>query len=323
MWKSTWAWLSQPAVRRTTQAIWTVLIILALGWYIRGHWSDFTRYAWSLAPGWALAAVGWTLVRRFLGGLRWPIIALVDERPVPWPMLWEHMRIYFRSNLAAYLPGTYWYMASRIKQTRERGYGAARTALGLVLETGLLVWSGAMVGLLTLDRLLPLTRFWLAVLAGSMALGSLLALQPRLIKFIIDWTVRLLRKPSVTLNVTWSWGWSIWALSLGIWVTWGFSLFCLLKALDPAVPATNLLDITSAYALAWVVGFITPWAPSGLGVREGLLFILLKGYVAEPVAMAAVLVSRLLIVFEDLFWAGVSLIFKTEVTAGPQTGAGE
>ena len=301
---------TRRTVRRMAQWVWIALIVAFMGWYVLRHFSEFQSQDWTLSPGWAAAAVFWALLRRWLAGLMWANISLHDIPHPPRSVFWDHMRIYFLSNLASYLPGTVWYMASRIQQSRQRGHTTLRTSIGLVFETGLLLWSGFMVGLGAMDRLAPVPRGVVFLGFGLMALITLAATHPRAINLVLAWLLRLLRRPAASVAVSWRWGLSLWGLSLGIWVCWGLSLLCLLKALGVAVGAGHLAELTSAFALSWVIGFLTPWAPSGMGIREGVLFLFLTPYSAQPVAVVAAVATRLITILEDVFWALVSLALR-------------
>lgn len=75
------------------------------------------------------------------------------------------------------------------------------------------------------------------------------------------------------------------AWSLGIRIEGGYALF------------------TSTFALAWLLGFLAPGAPAGLGVREGVLALLLAGSVDEQRVLSLILAMRIVTVAGDgLCW---------------------
>lgn len=60
---------------------------------------------------------------------------------------------------------------------------------------------------------------------------------------------------------------------------------------------------TSSFALAWVLGFLAPGAPAGLGVREGALAFLLAGSVDDQRVLTLILAMRIVTVMGDgLCW---------------------
>ncbi|MCB9098310.1 MAG: hypothetical protein H6632_02135 [Anaerolineales bacterium] len=254
-----------------------------------------------------LVALGWAVIRRFLGGIRWVLIALYNHKSYSWPDVADHLRVYFLSNLANYIPGSLWYMASRIQLSRKKGVSTLQTSMGLIYETWLLVWSGCMVGLYVAVIVFPQNRLNIFIFTSFMLILSLVTIHPKIINLILAHTLRFLKRPPMLLEVTFSWGLQLWLVSLAVWIAGGLSLFYLLKAFSPDLSLDNFVYVTSASALAWTIGFLTPWAPSGLGVRDGILVWLLEVVVAAPLAVAATVGARLMTVIEDLLWAAIVL----------------
>lgn len=61
--------------------------------------------------------------------------------------------------------------------------------------------------------------------------------------------------------------------------------------LAEASPAPSLIFLTGAFASSWILGFVTPGAPAGLGIRETVLAAWLAG--SFPPAQAVVLIVAL------------------------------
>lgn len=57
--------------------------------------------------------------------------------------------------------------------------------------------------------------------------------------------------------------------------------------------------VTAAFALAWLLGFLAPGAPAGLGVREGIMVVLLSGAASNERLLAFVLLARLVTILGD------------------------
>lgn len=65
------------------------------------------------------------------------------------------------------------------------------------------------------------------------------------------------------------------------------------------VGSQDFLLLTGAYAISWVIGFVLPGAPGGLGVREAALILLLNGAYPADAVLAFSLASRLATVIAD------------------------
>jgi hypothetical protein len=218
--------------------------------------------------------------------------------------------IYFVSNLASYLPGSLWYIPWRIKSNRELQIPTSHTAVGSGMESLILVLANGLIGLPLILRL-PSGEVggrslgpWLIL---ALILGALV-LQPPVLRLLFRLLSRALGRQMDEPGFTF--GNTLVALALAALaaLATGGSLTFLALGLTPSLPAGSYLYLTAAFSLAWVVGFLTPIAPAGLGVREGLLLWLFGQILPLPLATVLTVASRLLFLVEDLLWAAVASI---------------
>lgn len=90
----------------------------------------------------------------------------------------------------------------------------------------------------------------------------------------------------------------------------GVGVTIMAMLLLPSQPPQWLL-LTGSFALAWVIGFLAPGAPAGLGVREGLMLGLLQFSYSAPDALLLVIALRLATTLGDIlcFFAGSGALF--------------
>ena len=96
-------------------------------------------------------------------------------------------------------------------------------------------------------------------------------------------------------------------LLAGYLLIWGFvgvAFFVLLNAVPP-LPLTWLPTVAAIYAASWIAGFLTP-APSGLGVREGAIILLLGQYLPVPAVTATAILFRIWLILAEVLWAAVA-----------------
>lgn len=200
------------------------------------------------------------------------------------------------SQAARYLPGNVGHLVGRVMlTTRHLGVGAK---LGSALVSIELMLSLACAGLLSasaLPQLAPLVPGWLAdlltqpwaVIAGMLAVIAGICV----LGIIARRWLKIAFPPIGTLLVA-----SIfYAAAL---VVGGVSLWLLL-GVEHAVHVGFGLALL-AYTTSWLAGFITPGAPSGLGVREFILIRLLAPVMGEPQALLAAAMLRLCSVCADV-----------------------
>ena len=66
-------------------------------------------------------------------------------------------------------------------------------------------------------------------------------------------------------------------------------------------------------ALAWIVGYVVPGAPGGLGLREAVLVLGMSPVVGEAEAMAIALAYRLVTVVADAILAACGLLLSAKL----------
>ena len=73
--------------------------------------------------------------------------------------------------------------------------------------------------------------------------------------------------------------------------------------------AAPYIQVCGVYALAWVLGYLTPGAPAGLGIREVILVAGLSPFYG-PSAAAIALIHRLIVTGADALMLGVGFILR-------------
>ena len=74
----------------------------------------------------------------------------------------------------------------------------------------------------------------------------------------------------------------------------------LMNALVGGLPQNYWGNVAGVYCFAWLVGFVTPGAPGGIGIREALLSVLLANVVSPEMITVAVIFNRVVTVLGDL-----------------------
>lgn len=72
--------------------------------------------------------------------------------------------------------------------------------------------------------------------------------------------------------------------------------------------------LTAAFTLAWLLGFLTPGAPAGMGVREGVLALILGGVMSDMQLLSLIVAMRVVTLIGDgvCFIGGVYGLRKSE-----------
>jgi len=77
----------------------------------------------------------------------------------------------------------------------------------------------------------------------------------------------------------------------------------------------NVIAVCGAYVIAWLIGLVTPGAPAGVGIRETVLFFLLRGSIGQVDLLEIILIGRLVTAAGDLaFFIAASVWFSGRPT---------
>lgn len=286
-----------PRWRTALRYAWLVLVVLAVALVLLDRWDEVGPELQGAHAGWlavsgllALAGVGCS------GGIWRALLAGLGSR-LP---LAGAVRVFFVGQLGKYLPGSVWpvLVQAELGRDYEVPPRASVSAVVLFLWTHLLTGAAVAAVALALAGAAPAPVALLAV-------PALLLLAPGLLGHVLTRVLRLAgREPlpalpgRASIMVAGCW-------AAAMWLAYGLHLAAVVAALGH--PA-DLPLATGAFAAAWCAGFAFVIAPAGAGVREAVMTALLVPAVGPGAAIAATLLSRLLVTVADVAWglAGLS-----------------
>jgi hypothetical protein len=254
--------------------------------------------AWIPSPLPLLAASALLLGAYFLSAAIWGEI--VHDLGGPRLPIAESVQLFMIANLGRYVPGKVWQMAGLAALAQTRGV-PVRTGMGAaVLGQGLALVAAAGVGTLALlsgpENLRPLG------VAGSLGIGIVVVLIgiPRVFNALAVRWFRLARSEFPEgLRSAHGLRWlGLYALN---WVMYAVSFWglCMSFGLEGAI-----LPVSSAFAAAYVLGYLMLFAPAGLGPREGFLIALLTPQFGVASSGMIAIVARLWTTIVEILPAG-------------------
>ncbi|MEN8208617.1 MAG: lysylphosphatidylglycerol synthase domain-containing protein, partial [Candidatus Fermentibacteria bacterium] len=178
-------------------------------------------------------------------------------------------RGWFLSYLGKYVPGKIALLL--VRMDAYRGFSKKKVAVATMVEYIIALTASSLVLLISLSispESIPEYVRWTAAAAAALMLT---ALYPPLLKKLINLGFRLIRKTPVSevpsfRNILLLIGAYIIAVLIS-----GFALFLIFNSLSP-VNFRYYLTITGIYSIAGLIGLAAFFAPSGIGIREGVLF---------------------------------------------------
>jgi len=95
-------------------------------------------------------------------------------------------------------------------------------------------------------------------------------------------------------------------LMLLIVTFWSLSFMTTMAILGQPLTLYLGIKIAGLYIMSWLIGFITPGAPGGLGIREIVLLMFLGATVYDGILLSAIVIHRLIQVISDVVAFGIA-----------------
>lgn len=206
---------------------------------------------------------------------------------------------HLRSQVAKYLPGNVFHFAYRHAAARREGIGHAPLGAALALESVLLIAAAASLALgVIADPRIDRIASWARLAVSATPLVALAACIATAVM------LRHRGKASAVRVVPAMAG--AFAIDIAFFFLAAVALRCLCTQSD----VLPFMAWCGWLALAWVVGYVTPGAPGGLGLREAVLVLGLSPVVGDAEAMAVALAYRLVTIVADALLAGGGFVLR-------------
>ena len=221
--------------------------------------------------------------------------------------LQDTLESWFYSQLGKYLPGKVWILLGRFYFYESKGRSRKNISIALYLETVTLLIAAGLLSLIAFVSFKeggPLSvgnRLWEMV---SFLLLALFFSHPRILEKLLNAVLVRLKKAPFSLSISYGNVIRFTFLSVIVWVVGGIGFYVFVDSIFP-VPITHLMFLSGALALSSILGLLALFAPSGLGVREGVLVYLLTYMMPGSVAVIVSVATRLWMTVIEIGLIGV------------------
>ena len=219
--------------------------------------------------------------------------------------------VYTVSNLYKYIPGGVMYVVGRNRlavETEELSH--PKVALSTVLEGAIIAIAAIVIVIVTVfDHAMEYMRqefalpaIFVVVLVGILAVAAcVIFLQRQRIiegfKTLLE-HMQLLRLPVLLTRF---------GFGLILMTLWGGTFLATLVVMGQDMAPGLGVTVIGLFLLSWLAGFLTPGAPSGLGVREFVMLMFMGGIVNDGILISAMFVHRIVAAAGDVAAYGVAV----------------
>ncbi len=278
----------KTVLRLSVAAIVVVYVFRAIG----TKWGELRDGATALRPDWfgllfasACIGAGYALLIA-----AWRLLLARWNSPLG---VRSATRIWFVSSLGKYVPGKVWAIGAMAILARDAGASPlAATGSAIIMQLVNIAAGFAVVAMAGAGELLatnPVLRGAAWVTLAATVIG--LAFGPQLLVWAVTTATRLVRRPPVDMPLI-SRGTLVlvFAANVAAWVAYGIGFGLFWRALLGSGGGISMA-VLAVYTASYLVGFLTFFAPGGIGVREavlaGLLISLRLATPAEAALLAA------------------------------------
>lgn len=282
---------------------------------------------------WLVNSFGFILLYRSF--YVWPFTMLLrctsQDTSVPFR---NAFALFHLANITRYLPGRIWGVVRLLSLSYQFGLSKAAVGGSLTLHVGIETALGGLIAISllfskqmrdtalgVLEKISGHTLLFTLAVVG--AIVGVLFLIPKVSVHARQAlkTLREIGQPfcqkSFWLSASYlrgDGGVGILASHILLWSCQGLAFYLFVRSLAP-VAWTDAGILTACYAFAWIVGFLSFLTPGGLGIREGLLGLLLSSYMSVPQATLVALLCRVWMLSAELILASIAFFLNTTETS--------
>lgn len=233
----------------------------------------------------------------------------------------ECLRVFIISNFGRFIPGIVLHYVARVYLSKSIGIGVKQSLASVFLEAYYTLAGAVIIGLMaipTLVNFFPQTILKLPFFFSEFELFFLAIVLVGLIIFLPPQRVFAMvakapfigsKIPKIAFRKNFREHlWIILISSTSFFLN-GLAFYFLSSAFV-SNPLSRLPDLSGLFSVAWIIGFLTPVAPGGLGISDLSFAFLLSAFYDFSLASFLVVLSRLGLLISE----GLVFIFVVKLT---------
>ncbi|MEX2509206.1 MAG: lysylphosphatidylglycerol synthase domain-containing protein [Homoserinimonas sp.] len=300
----------------------TVVVIVAVAWLfaiaLAENWAEVDeqdlQFSWLMVSAIAVFAVAVPISGLLWGQIvnRLSTAARVSPR--------EAMAVHSASWLLKYIPGQVGSLLNKVLWSQKRGISRRLVVISFIYENVFLQLSsivpGTIILLASVGSKVFESNVLTAVLPILAVIPLLAVLDRRLFHWVMSFATRRILKQELPREYFLPTASTVAFLGKFLLPRMINGVgFVLVAASFMDVPAQAWLPLAATYVLAGAIGILAVFVPSGLGVREAVIFVFALQYMSPAQAVLLSLLSRLLSTIAD----GVVALFYIALRASLKT----
>lgn len=218
----------------------------------------------------------------------------------------DTMSIYIKTNLAKYIPGNVMQFLGRNLLGNQYGMEQKNLTLSTIYELAILAFIGFTMILVTnqiesIIRFIPKNYILMIIVLGLILFIITLILYAKgkikLSKIELIDVIKVFKASAIYYLIA--------LIFMGI-----SFVIVMLTVYEHNANIINMISWIGIFILGWFIGFITPGAPGGVGIREAILLAYMNKIIPSQFILEAILIHRVITIISDIIIYIVWIIFN-------------
>ena len=264
------------------------------------NWSSIAEYEWQLDWVLLVLSVLAGLASLFVIAYGWKGVIASFGHDIP---VRKCFRIFYLADLGRYIPGKIWALLGVLYLAKQEGVEPEQATASFVIHQFFCIPVSFLIMALAIQlesmgpsaqsSVLPevLSTQSLLLVALCLTPIALLIFWPRPIIVLANFGLRLIRRPEMSFHLDKKVALQVLLRYFLGWLGYGAAFFLLVRAVAPDT-SLGLIAAAGIYNASYQIGYLTLFAPGGIGSRELAMQVMLEPFVG-PIAPAIAILARL------------------------------
>ncbi|MFD3259459.1 lysylphosphatidylglycerol synthase domain-containing protein [Paenibacillus lentus] len=298
----------------------TSFVIFAVAFLFLLIYKNFNEInSLDISVNWMLICVSLFLyfLFKFTQSLIWQYITVKNDCSIRYSTA---LLYWINSQLGRYIPGKVFYLGGRVYHYQKKGISKSKITYCFLLETVLSLIASAVVLIISLPMMdISIFENINLVYVFFVVILLVLVVHPKIFQSILNFILMKLKRNPIVIKTSFLTMIKILLLYCISWFIMGLGFVMLIDSMiDLEIAFSMYFNLTGSFAFSSMVGLISFFAPSGIGVREGVLLFLLQNQFSSTESLIISVGSRLWVIIGDVILIGsaflIGVLLKRKIT---------
>ncbi|MFH1688445.1 MAG: lysylphosphatidylglycerol synthase transmembrane domain-containing protein [bacterium] len=309
--------ISRKSLGLLLKVLLTAAVVYFVANQVVGHWAEISGYRWQLDWIWLVLSILAALCSLLVIAFGWKGVVGSFGHDIP---VRKCFRIFYLADLGRYIPGKIWALLGVLYLAKQEGVQPEQATASFVIHQFFCIPISFLIMALAIqfesDAVATQGGLWAGVLsAQSLWLVGvclipiiLLISWPRPIIAVANFVLRLVKRPTIAFHLDKKVALQVLVRYFLGWLGYGVAFYLFVRAVVPDA-SLGLLAAAGIYNASYQIGYLTLFAPGGIGSRELAMQAMLEPFVG-PIAPAIAILARLWVIVIEIVAALIALSIR-------------